>query len=161
MTDMSNIPQPPIKPLIGNLCDLDTSTPVQSLMALAQDYGPIFKVRIIDRETIVVSSQELVDELSDETRFRKAVHAPLQEIRAFAGDGLFTAYGTEPNWAKAHAILMPAFGPIGARDMFDDMVDIADQMFSKWERFGADGVIDVPDNMTRLTLDTIALSAFG
>ncbi len=40
------------------------------------------------------------------------------------------------------------------------MLDIADQMLVKWERFGADALIDVPDNMTRLTLDTIALCAF-
>ena len=108
----------------------------------------------------VVSSQRLVDELCDERRFNKRVHGPLQQIRAFAGDGLFTAYNSEPNWAKAHRLLMPAFGPLGVRSMFDRMVDIAHQMFVKWERFGASAVIDVADNMTRLTLDTIALCAF-
>ncbi len=41
------------------------------------------------------------------------------------------------------------------------MVDIADQMFTKWERFGPESVIDVVDNMTRLTLDTIGICAFG
>ena len=55
---------------------------------------------------------------------------------------------------------MPAFGPIGVRGMFDRMLDIADQMFVRWERFGPNAVIDVADNMTRLTLDTIALCAF-
>ena len=34
------------------------------------------------------------------------------------------------------------------------------QMFLRWERFGPNAVIDVADNMTRLTLDTIALCAF-
>lgn len=154
------VPQPPLKPVIGNLSQMDKETPVQSLMQLSREYGPFFKLRILDREIHVASSQELVDELSDETRFQKRVHLPLEEIRSFAGDGLFTAYGDEPNWARAHAILMPAFGPIGVRDMFPPMLDIADQMFTRWERFGPDSVIDVPDNMTRLTLDTIALAAF-
>lgn len=95
------------------------------------------------------------------SRFAKRVHVPLREIRAFAGDGLFTAYNDEPNWALAHTILMPAFGPLGVRAMFEDMVDIADQMFARWARFGPDAVIDVADNMTRLTLDTIALTAFN
>jgi cytochrome P450/NADPH-cytochrome P450 reductase len=40
------------------------------------------------------------------------------------------------------------------------MVDIAEQMVLRWERFGEDTEIDVPDNFTRLTLDTIALCAF-
>jgi cytochrome P450/NADPH-cytochrome P450 reductase len=44
--------------------------------------------------------------------------------------------------------------------MFDRMEEVADQMLLRWERFGPDAVIDVADNMTRLTLDTIALCAF-
>ena len=160
MSAHPRIPQPPQKPLIGNLGDLDTDAPVQSMMRLAKTYGPIYKLNILGREMIVVSSQVLVDELSDETRFQKRLHGPLKEIRAFAGDGLFTAYNSEPNWAKAHRLLMPAFGPLGVRSMFDRMVDIANQMFVKWERYGSAAVIDVADNMTRLTLDTIALCAF-
>lgn len=154
------VPQPPLKPVIGNLQEIDKDIPVQSMMRLAREYGPIFKMRIFDREMYLVSSQELVDELSDETRFNKRVHQTLQELRAAGGDGLFTAFNSEPNWARAHRILMPAFGPIGVRDMFPKMLDIAEQMFLRWERFGADSVIDVPDSMTRLTLDTIALCAF-
>jgi cytochrome P450/NADPH-cytochrome P450 reductase len=154
------IPQPPTKPRIGNVGDLDADAPIQSMMRLAKTYGPIYRLDILGRGMIVVSSQVLVDELSDETRFQKRLHGPLKEIRAFAGDGLFTAYNSEPNWAKAHRLLMPAFGPLGVRSMFDRMVDIANQMFVKWERYGPSAVIDVADNMTRLTLDTIALCAF-
>lgn len=154
------VPQPPPKPIIGNLNELRGGCPVQSLMDLARTYGPFFKLTIMDRDVYVASSQELVNELCDETRFAKRVGGALQEIRAVAGDGLFTAHGDEPNWGKAHRILMPAFGPIAIRGMFDSMLDIADQMFVRWERFGPNAAIDVPDNMTRLTLDTIALCAF-
>jgi cytochrome P450 / NADPH-cytochrome P450 reductase len=155
-----SIPQPPLKPIVGNLPELDTANPVQSFMRLAREYGPFFKFQLFNRTMYIASSQQLVDELCDETRFNKRVHPPLEEIRAFAGDGLFTAYSEEPNWAKAHRLLMPAFGPIGVRSMFPKMLDIADQLFTRWERFGPDSVIDVADNMTRLTLDTIALCAF-
>ena len=154
------VPQPPLKPVIGNLAELDGEAPVQSLMGLARTYGSFFKMRILDHEFYVSSSQELVNELCDETRFRKHVSGALLEIRAFAGDGLFTAHSDEPNWGKAHRVLVPAFGPIAIRGMFDRMLDIADQMFTRWERFGSGAVIDVADNMTRLTLDTIALCAF-
>lgn len=160
MSSSPSVPQPPLKPIIGNLAELQGGTPVQAMMGLARTYGPFFKLRILDREFYVASSQELVDELCDESRFGKRVGGALQEIRAVAGDGLFTAHGHEPNWGKAHRILMPAFGPIAIRGMFDNMLDIADQMFVRWERFGPGAVIDVADNMTRLTLDTIALCAF-
>ncbi len=155
------VPQPPLKPIIGNLAEVMGGTPVQSLMGLARTYGEFFKLTIFDHDVHVASSQELVNELCDETRFSKRVQGALQQIRAVAGDGLFTAHSNEPNWAKAHRLLMPAFGPIAIRGMFDGMLDIADQMFVRWERFGPNAIIDVADNMTRLTLDTIALCAFG
>lgn len=41
------------------------------------------------------------------------------------------------------------------------MLDIAEQLMLKWERMGDNAVFDVPDDMTRLTLDTIALCAFN
>ena len=41
------------------------------------------------------------------------------QVRNGIGDGLFTAHNFEENWALAHRILMPAFGPLPIRDMFD------------------------------------------
>jgi cytochrome P450/NADPH-cytochrome P450 reductase len=155
-----SIPQPRGLPLIGNIADIDRSAPVQSMMRLARIHGPFFRMTFFGREIYIAGSQALVDELCDESRFQKALHPPLKELRALAGDALFTAHTDEPNWGKAHRLLMPAFGPVGVRGMFDRMLDIAEQMFVRWERFGPDAVIDVADNMTRLTLDTIALCAF-
>jgi len=161
MVETAIVPQPPLRPFIGNLAAIDPEAGIQSLMALAKTYGPFFKLRIINREIYLASSQAIVDELCDESRFEKRVHDSLERIRSFSGDGLFTAYNDEPNWAKAHRLLMPAFGPIAIRGMFGKMLDIADQMLVRWERFGPGAVIDVTDNMTRLTLDTIALAAFS
>ncbi len=155
-----SIPQPRGLPLIGNIADIDRNAPVQSMMRLARIHGPFFRMSFFGREVYIAGSQALVDELCDESRFQKALHPPLKELRALAGDALFTAYTDEPNWEKAHRLLMPAFGPVGVRGMFDRMLDIAEQMFVRWERFGPDATIDVADNMTRLTLDTIALCAF-
>ncbi|CAF1148728.1 unnamed protein product [Rotaria sordida] len=77
-----------------------------------------------------------------------------------AGDGLFTARTSELNWKLAHKILMPAFGPQAIRDMFPAMMDILSQLILRWERFAGEE-IDVCDNLTRLTLDTIALCSFN
>ncbi|WP_010585129.1 bifunctional cytochrome P450/NADPH--P450 reductase [Schlesneria paludicola] len=161
MSNLPNrIPQPKAYPLLRNLPSIDSNTPVQSMMELAKQYGPFFRLEFPGRELFVVCSQELVNELCDEQRFDKKVHAALWKIRDFAGDGLFTANTQEPNWSLAHRILMPAFGPASLQDMFDSMVDIAEQMLLKWEREGPAHAIDVADNFTRLTLDTIALCAF-
>lgn len=161
-SSITAIPQPRPRPLVGNLPDIDPAHFAMSLMGLARTHGPIFRLELAGRSLVVLNSQELVNEVCDEKRFDKSVHAPapLEELRGLIGDGLFTAHTQEPNWGKAHRILMPAFGPLGIRGMFDPMLEIAEQMLLRWERFGENAVLDVPDQMTRLTLDTIALCAF-
>jgi cytochrome P450/NADPH-cytochrome P450 reductase len=109
---------------------------------------------------VVVSGHDLVDELSDEKRFDKAVKGSLRRVRAVAGDGLFTAYTNEPNWSKAHNILLQPFGNRAMQSYHPSMVDIAEQLVKKWERLNADEQIDVVHDMTALTLDTIGLCGF-
>jgi cytochrome P450/NADPH-cytochrome P450 reductase len=55
------------------------------------------------------------------------VTAGLNQIRNGVHDGLFTAnYPGEENWAVAHRVLVPAFGPLNIRGMFDGMpLDLA------------------------------------
>ena len=69
---------------------------------------------------VFISTHELVDEVFDEERFSKIVSGGLNEIRNGVHDGLFTAhYPGEENWAMAHRVLVPAFGPLSIRGMFD------------------------------------------
>ena len=81
-------------------------------------------------------------------------------MRAVAGDGLFTADTSEPNWSKAHNILMQPFGNRAMQSYHPSMLDIAEQLVKKWERLNADEEIDVVHDMTALTLDTIGLCGF-
>ena len=154
------IPQPPPRPVVGNLPDIDSSKGILGLVEVAEQYGPIVRIQFFNRSIVALSSQELVNEVCDESRFGKVLGVALREVRQFAGDGLFTAETQEPNWQKAHRILMPAFGPAALKRMFAGMDDIVEQLLLKWERLGPTARIDVPDNTTRLTLDTIALCSF-
>jgi cytochrome P450/NADPH-cytochrome P450 reductase len=155
------LPQPRAYPVLGNLLDLDVNTPIQTMMKLKDEYGPAFRLKVPTEDLVVISSAELCHEVCDESRFDKKVHGPLDVVRDYAGDGLITAHTREPNWAKAHRILLPAFGGGSLRPMFEPMLDVAEQMVLKWERLGARHPIDVSDDMTRLTVDTISLCGFG
>src|ERR1700676_4727373 len=157
---LSPIPHPPTKPVVGNMLSLDSSAPVQNLARLAKELGPIFWLDMMGAPLVIVSGHDLVDELSDEKRFDKAVRGPLRRVRAVAGDGLFTADTSEPNWSKAHNILLQPFGNRAMQSYHPSMVDIAEQLVKKWERLNADDEIDVVHDMTALTLDTIGLCGF-
>ena len=157
---LSPIPRPPTKPVVGNMLSLDSTAPVQNLARLAKELGPIFWLDMMGAPIVIVSGHDLVDELSDEKRFDKAVRGPLRRVRTVAGDGLFTADTSEPNWSKAHNILLQPFGNRAMQSYHPSMVDIAEQLVKKWERLNADDEIDVVHDMTALTLDTIGLCGF-
>src|SRR6202142_4096748 len=157
---LAPIPHPPTKPVVGNMLSLDSTAPVQNLARLARELGPIFWLDMMGARLVFVSGHGLVKELADEKRFDKAVRGSLRRVRAVAGDGLFTAYTDEPNWSKAHNILLQPFGNRAMQSYHPSMVDIAEQLVKKWERLNADEEIDVVHDMTALTLDTIGLCGF-
>src|ERR1700676_5608690 len=157
---LSPIPHPPKKPVVGNMLSVDSSAPIQHMTRMARELGPIFWLDMMGTPFVVVSGHDLVDELSDEKRFDKEVKGSLRRVRAVAGDGLFTAHTNEPNWSKAHNILLQPFGNRAMQSYHPSMVDIAEQLVKKWERLNADEEIDVVHDMTALTLDTIGLCGF-
>jgi cytochrome P450/NADPH-cytochrome P450 reductase len=154
------IPHPPKKPVVGNMLSLDPNAPVQHLVKLSKELGPIFWLDMMGAPIVIVSGHDLIDELSDEKRFDKTVRGSLRRVRAVGGDGLFTADTTEPNWSKAHNILLQPFGNRAMQSYHPSMVDIAEQLVKKWERLNPDEEIDVVQDMTALTLDTIGLCGF-
>lgn len=157
---LSPIPHPPKKPVVGNMLSLDSTAPVQDLVRLSKELGPIYWLDMMGSPIVVVSGHDLVEELSDEKRFDKAVRGALRRVRAVGGDGLFTADTKDPNWGKAHNILLQPFGNRAMTSYHPSMVDIAEQLVKKWERLNGDEEIDVVHDMTALTLDTIGLCGF-
>ena len=157
---LSPIPQPPARPVVGNLLSVDSMAPVQDLVRLAKELGPIFWLDMMGAPLVMVSGHDLVHELCDERRFDKTVRGALRRVRAVGGDGLFTADSTEPNWQKAHNILLQPFGGRAMQSYHPSMVDIAEQLVKKWQRLNGDEEIDVVHDMTALTLDTIGLCGF-
>ncbi|KAK1673514.1 cytochrome P450 [Colletotrichum godetiae] len=167
MSETVPIPEPSGLPFLGNINEIDPEFPLGSMISLADQYvtcapeGEIYRLRFPGRSIVLVSTRELVNETCDEKRFKKSVNQALSQVRAGVHDGLFTARMGEENWGIAHRVLMPAFGPLSIRNMYDEMHDIASQLALKWARYGPESAIMVTDDFTRLTLDTLALCSMG
>jgi cytochrome P450 / NADPH-cytochrome P450 reductase len=155
------IPHPPGLAFVGNMFDLDSEHPIESLMKLARQYGPIFRLDAPGGPRFIVSGFDLVDELCDESRFDKMLGPGLRQVSRSFARGLFTSETSDPNWRKAHNILLPSFGLQAMQGYLPMMLDLALQLVQKWARLNPDEVIDVPGDMTRLTLDTIGLCGFN
>jgi cytochrome P450/NADPH-cytochrome P450 reductase len=159
---LDEVPGPRGLPLLGNIFDLDAHNPIDALVRMAGEYGPLFKLNVPGGMRLFVSGPELVDEICDEQRFDKQVGGGLSNLRRGGmSNGLFTSRTDDPLWHRAHNILMPPFSQQAMRDYMPKMLDIADQLMEKWARLNPGEDVDVPADMTRLTLDTIALCGFG
>jgi cytochrome P450/NADPH-cytochrome P450 reductase len=159
---LDDIPGPKGVPVLGNMFDIKQATLIQDLMKLTREWGPIFKLVTPTGPRYVVSGLEMVNDLCDDARFDKLVGLSQREFRkTHKSAGLFTADTDDPLWKSAHDILLPSFSTWAMKGYLDPMIDIAEQLCLKWERVNPDEPIDVVADMTRLTLDTIALCGFS
>ncbi|BFO18966.1 hypothetical protein SHKM778_53540 [Streptomyces sp. KM77-8] len=156
-------PRPPYRlPLLGDLIGASGATPVQDSLKYARRLGPIFRRSAFGREFVFTWGADLVAELADESRFAKHVGLGIANLRPVAGDGLFTAYNHEPNWQLAHDVLAPGFSREAMAGYHPMMLSVAERLTEHWDLAAAGGrPVDVPGDMTRLTLETIARTGFG
>ncbi|MCX2927755.1 cytochrome P450 [Streptomyces sp. NEAU-W12] len=160
---LHRIPRPPYRvPLLGDVIGSSRRTPVQDSMRFARRLGPIFRRNAFGKEFVLVSGADLAADLADETRFAKHVGLGVANLRPVAGDGLFTAYNHEPNWQLAHDVLAPGFNRGAMAGYHTMMLAVAERLTDRWDRAVAAGrSVDVPGDMTKLTLETIARTGFG
>ncbi|MGW0630836.1 bifunctional cytochrome P450/NADPH--P450 reductase [Streptomyces sp. NPDC002758] len=160
--DLRPIRSPRGVPLLGNTPQIPDTNPVEYFGELSKKFPEgLYGMDIAGIEQVFVYDPDLVAEVCDETRFFKQIDkTPLYHVRDFTGAGLFTAHQHEEEWGMAHRVLLPAFSQRAMKGYFGQMLEIAQNLAGKWERKEGQPV-NITDDYTRLTLDTIALSGFG
>ncbi|MFF8970123.1 cytochrome P450 [Streptomyces sp. NPDC014995] len=161
--ELHRIPHPPHRlPLLGDVLGTSPRTPLQDSLRHGRRLGPVFRRRVFGREFVFVGGGRFAADLADETRFAKHVGLGVANLRPVVGDALFTAYNHEPNWQLAHDVLAPGFSREAMHAYHPMMLDVAERLTGRWDRAAAAGrTVDVPGDMTRLTLETIARTGFG
>lgn len=84
------IPRPPTIPFLGNATLIDADVPIRSFNLLAKQYGEIFELNLLGRTFLNLCSYDVVKDTMNEKVWRKALAAPLRQVRHLTGDGLFT-----------------------------------------------------------------------
>lgn len=155
------IPQPPGVPVLGNVLDINPNNTWDSLKKLAEKYGEIFQIKVFGHTMVFVASVALAQELCDEKRFRKYVGGPIVEIRAAVHDSLFTAYDNESSWGIAHRIIAPKLSVQSMGEHFNEMRDLATELFEHWKALGANNKIVPLTYLNRLDLESTTYVLFG
>lgn len=77
-----------MKPILGNLTDVDAELGALSIARLIQRYGELIQLEFLSKRRFFAGSQRLVHELCDQSRFEKKVVGALEQARNLAGDGV-------------------------------------------------------------------------
>ncbi|ORV66893.1 cytochrome P450 [Mycobacterium gastri] len=118
--------------------------------------------RLFNFSIIALADTALIDEVNDETLWEKHTGRLLGKLRTLAGDGLFTAYNHEPNWQKAHNILVPAFARTAMTRYHDTMTATVRELVDAWNAASTDqSWIDIPTETNRLTIEIIGRAGLG
>jgi len=161
--ELHRIPHPKGRlPLLGDIRGVNRKTPVQDSVRFGAATGPLFRRKAFGREFVFVGGARYAADLADESRFAKHVGLGIAGLRPIAGDGLFTAHNDEPNWQLAHDVLAPGFSRDAMAAYHPMMLDVATRLTDRWDRAASAGtLVDVPGDMTKLTLETISRTGFG
>ena len=107
---VDDIPGPKGLPVFGNMFDVPADHQVVTLMEVVRELGPMIRLRTPAGDRYVASGLAMIDDLCDDERFDKLVGDGQKAVRSFGRSaGLFTSDTDDPNWSKAHNILLPNF----------------------------------------------------
>lgn len=155
---------------MGNILDVNPSNTWGSLNALAEKHGmfflfyfllriinsltnksgPLFKINVLGHQIVFVGNAAYLEEICDQTRFRKCVAGPVVAIRAAVHDSLFTAFHEEEeSWGIAHRIMAPLVSPDAVREEFGGMRETAKDLVKKWTS-GNKQKVSVTNDLDRL-----------
>ncbi|MFZ2510318.1 MAG: cytochrome P450 [Gordonia sp. (in: high G+C Gram-positive bacteria)] len=149
-------------PIIGDLMTMNAKRPVQQVTAKLVETGAGMIQAPIGQPVVFLADAALVDEVNDESRWQKHLGPSLRRLGDLLGDGLFTADNDEPNWTKAHDVLVPLFTRAAMQRYHDTMTATIDELVASWRRKSArGGWTRIPDDANRLTLEIIARAAMS
>ena len=150
-------PSPPGQPVLGHTYQFFCANPLDWFTNLAVEYGDVVQLDVAGQTVILLSNPDDIEHvlIANNQNYRKGGFQKLV-TNSLLGNGLVLAEGDE--WRAHRRGLEPAFHP-------DRMPDYARRIRSHTERllnrWSSGDVIDLEEEMKRLTLRIIADALFG
>ena len=162
LREIADLPGPRGWPVLGNLPQIRVPEFHLQLESWAQQFGPLFRLRMADRQILVVSDHELVGAVLRDRPdgFRRS--SRLEDVGREMGlqAGLFGVNGEV--WKRQRRMVMSAFDPGHVKAYYPALVRCADRLAKRWTQAARGRVtIDLQADLMRFTVDAIAGLAFG
>ena len=163
--EVQRAPGPRGRFVVGSLRDFRGDRLIDTMEQAWAKYGDVVRFRVGPRTVHLVSHPDLAQEVLVK---EKETYFKIQEgtnkkigLGLVLGEGLLTNRDHD-SWFARRRILQPVFHRQRIATMVDEMVAAGQKMLSRWEElYAPEDVLDIHEEMMRVTLDVINRTMFG
>ena len=158
---LDDLPGPSGWPLVGNLLQIDVTRAHKTFARWADEFGPLYHVRLGKRHLLVLADPGLVNEaLHDRPGRFQRPQIMRDALLDLDINGVFAAEGTD--WRRQRKLAMHALNPDHLRKYATRLGAVAERLRQRWQRAAdRDERIDAPGDLKRFTVDVTSGLAFG
>ena len=154
------LPGPRGLPGIGSVTPFIRHGILGAFTALAERYGPCYRLPLpLGNTVVVLAHPDGVERVLRSNRVNYTKGTVYDGARLLLGDGLVTAEGDV--WQRQRALAQPAFKTARLAVYLRTMADCTEQMLASWRHRPDGEVIDLCEATTRLTLAIAGQTLFG
>lgn len=153
------IPGPKGIPLLGNARDLGQMGIIEYYYDLWHKYGDTVKTTLGPLQVVTVVHPDQVQHVMVKNPALYTKGISHNKLRDSIGDGILTLEGEK--WFQQRKLMQPLYTPKGIRQFADIMNEEAQNLIARWRLYPADKVIDINQEMARVTMSVISRSMFS
>lgn len=161
LNTVADLPAPKGLPLVGNLLQLDLPHFHHQLESWCDELGPIFKIKMGNREIVCVADNDAINDLlkrrPDVYRRGSAIERVTDELGI---KGVFSAEGDE--WRIQRKVVAQALNSAHINRFFPKLHETTERLLGRWYK-AADmhSSVDLCRDLMRYTVDVTTQLAFG
>lgn len=153
-------PGPGGLPLVGNLFDMQRAGMLDFYHDLWRKHGDTASAAIGPMKFVMLTRPDHLQHVLVKNPGKYIKGLSHDKLRVAIGHGILTLEGE--SWTSQRKLMGPTFTPRGIKPFADIMADEAHALVDRWQgRLDTDPVVDINQEMTRITMRVISRSMFG
>ena len=160
VTQQSFPPGPKGAPIVGSLFDFRRSGTLDFYRDVWQQYGDVASATIGPVKFFIVTRPEHIQHVLVKHPDKYIKGLSHDKLRLAIGNGILTLEGEK--WYRQRKLMQPVYTPKGIRPFAEIMTEESQHLIERWRtQLPPDRVVDINQEMTRVTMKVISRAMFG